>query len=313
MSLMRRLMILRLLLRWRKQRRERPSASTPHRGAVRDPARAGRAPQSPLDLEPRDWKRTLRGTLRQMKEDRISFAAAAVTYYLFLAIFPALIAVVGILGLAAVDPSGLEEGVRAALPGGAGDVLADAVANANRPSQQTSLVAAVVGVAVALWSGSSGMVALQTGLNVAYDIPEERRFVKKRAVALALLLATLLLGGVPSPFFVLGEGALAATLGWVATALAVMLLFSIFYSLGPNRDAPRWRWVTPGGIVGGGLWIVLSLLFGLYISNFGDYGRTYGALAGVIVLLLWLYLSSLVVLVGAELNAELEDEADPAT
>jgi membrane protein len=266
-------------------------------------------PDSPLDLRPQDWKATAKRTVKEIKDDRIAFAAAAMAYYFFLAIFPALIAVVGILGIANVDVTGLIRTLRDSLPGGAGAALTSAVANADRPSEAASLAAAIGGIAVALWSASSVLVALQTGLNVAYDVRQDRKFVKKRAIALVLLAAMLLLGGVPSPFFTFGDSTLFTVLGWVLTVLAVMVLFSIFYYLGPNRESPTWHWVSAGGIIGALLWILASLLFGLYISSFNNYAKTYGPLAGVVVLVLWLYLSSIAVLFGGELNAELERQA----
>ncbi len=273
--------------------------------------RAGEAgPDSPLEIPPRGWKATAKRTVKEIKEDRVTFAAAAMAYYFFLAIFPALIAVVGVMGLANVDAQGLINTLRDTLPGGAGVALSSAAANADRASRAASVAAAVGGIVVALWSASAGMAALQTGLNVAYDVPAERKFIKKRAVALLLLAATLVLGGVPSPFFTFGDSAFFTILGWVLTVAAVMVLFSIFYYLGPNRDKPTWHWVSAGGVVGALLWIVASLVFGFYISNFNTYGRTYGPLAGVVVLVLWLYLSSIAVLIGGELNAELERQAD---
>ena len=273
--------------------------------------RAGEpGPDSPLEIPARGWKATAKRTVKEIKEDRVTFAAAAMAYYFFLAIFPALIAIVGILGLANIDANGLVRALRESLPGGAGVALTSAVANANRTSDATSLAATIVGIVVALWSASAGMAALQTGLNVAYDVGGERKFLKKRAVALLLLAATLVLGGVPSPIFTFGDSTLFTVLGWILTVLAVMILFSVFYFFGPNREKPSWHWVSAGGVVGGLLWIIASLLFGFYISNFNSYGKTYGPLAGVVVLVLWLYISSIAVLVGGELNAELERQAD---
>lgn len=276
--------------------------------------RAGEpGPDSPLELGPQDWKATGKRTLKEIKDDRIAFAAAAMAYYFFLAIFPALIAVVGIMGIANIDAGGLINNLRDSLPGGAGTALTSALANADRTSQAASLTAAVAGIAVALWSASSGMAALQTGLNVAYDVDRDRKLIKKRAVALVLLGAMLVLGGVPSPIFSFGESTFFTVLGWALTVAAVMVLFSIFYYLGPNRAHPTWHWVSAGGVVGAVLWITASLLFGFYIANFNSYGKTYGSLAGVVVLLLWLYLSSVAILVGGELNAELERQADKRT
>ena len=290
------------------------SAKQPLRPAARqNPTRRlvgeSHAEQTPLQLEASEWKATVKRTAKEIKEDRVPFAAAGMAFYFFLAIFPALIALVGILGVADVDASSLIKSIRDTLPGGAGEALTQAVARANRPSEAASLTAAIVGIGVALWSASSGMVALQSGLNVAYDIPEDRKFIPKRAVALLLLLVTVLLGGVPSPFFTFGEATIYTVLGWVLTVLAVIVMFSLFYYLGPNRERPRLQWVSVGGIVGAVIWIIGSVAFGLYVSTFNNYGKTYGPLAGVIILILWLYLSSLSVLIGGELNAELEHEA----
>jgi membrane protein len=270
---------------------------------------SGSSADTPLDLEAGDWKSTFVRTVKEIKDDRIAFAAAAMAYYFFLAIFPALIALVGVLGLVNIDATGLVESLSSSLPGGAGEALTEALKDSDAASDTASLTAAISGIAIALWSASSGMAALQTGLNVAYDVEQDRKFFAKRAVALLLLVATALLGGVPSPFFTFGESTFFQALGWVLTVVAVAVLFSIYYYVAPNRDARPWRWMTPGGVVGALLWIGVSLLFGLYISNFSDYGKTYGELAGVVVLVLWLYLTSLTVLVGGELNAEVERQA----
>jgi membrane protein len=318
-----RVLVVRAVLRSREtptSRRVTPSsieqpteASPSSASSARNVVGRGGAPadQTPLELEPAEWRATARRTLKEIKDDRITFAAAGMAYYFFLAIFPALIALVGILGVAEVDASGIIRSIRSTMPGGAGEALTQAVARANRPSEAASLTAAVLGIAVSLWSASSGMVALQSGLNVAYDVSQDRKMLAKRGMALLLLLITLLLGGVPSPFFTFGESAIFKVAGWALTVTAVIVMFSLFYYLGPNRPRPAWQWVSVGGILGAALWIVGSLVFGLYVTTFNNYGKTYGPLGGVIVLVLWLYLSSVSVLIGAELNAELEREASP--
>ena len=266
-------------------------------------------PDTPLDLDAPDWKTILRRTGKEIKADRATLAAAGMAYYFFLAIFPALIAAVGIMGLVGADTSGLTRSIETTLPGDSGAAITEAFEEADQPSQATSRTAAILGIAAALWSASSGMVALQSGLNIAYDVPQDRKFVGKRATALALILTTALLGGVPSPLFTFGESTLFLALGWSLTIAAVVVLFSVFYYLGPNRDSPRWQWVSVGGVCGAALWIAVSLAFGFYVSNYSNYSKTYGSLAGVIVLILWLYLSSLAVLIGGELNSELERQA----
>ncbi|MGH2732511.1 MAG: YihY/virulence factor BrkB family protein [Actinomycetota bacterium] len=286
--------------------------------------------QSPFELSAPEWKETARRTFKEIKDDRVTMAAAAMAYYWFLAVFPALIAAVGLVGLFNVGPGLLENltgGVKDILPGDAGNVLADALKNAEGQGQRASLVAAIIGVAVALWSASSAMVALQGGLDVAYDVSSERsrKFVKKRLIAFGLIVATAVLGGAASALIVFGEplgevirkalpfGELFVPL-WtalrvIATILAIAVLFAVFYYLGPNRESPRWRWISPGGVAGALIWLLASLAFSFYVSSFGSYGKTYGSVAGVALLILWLYLSALAVLVGGELNAELERQA----
>lgn len=249
----------------------------------------------------------MKRALKEVKDDRATLVAAGMAYYFFLAIFPATIAAIGILDLAGMSSQGLVDALRGALPGGTGRLLIEAVQGSD-PSEGASATAAITGTALALWSASSGMVALQSGLDVAYDLPEDRKLVGKRLVAFALLLATALLGGVPTPF-IAGEGAIEVV-GWIATVPAVVVLFAFFYYLGPKRESPKFVWVTPGGVVGAVLWLVVSAAFGFYVDEYSDYGKTYGSLADVIVLIFWLYLSSLTIMIGGELNAEAERRAE---
>jgi membrane protein len=269
----------------------------------------GPGPDSPLDLAAPDWKQTLKRTLKEIKADRVTLIAAGMAYYFFLALFPAIIAAIGVMDLIGTSTEWLINWIRTSLPGGAGEVVVDALASNPDPPQKASLFAALIGIALALWSASSGFVALQSGLNVAYDIPEDRKFVGKRVVAVVLILATGLLGGVPSPFFTFGDSAVFTIVGWILTIAAVVVLFALFYYLGPKRESPRWVWVSPGGLVGAFIWLAASLAFGIYVTQFSSYGKTYGSLAGVIILILWLYLTSISILVGGELNAELERQS----
>lgn len=273
-------------------------------------------PDSPLDLDPLDWKATAKRTLQGIKNDRVTLVAAGMAYYGFLALFPAIIAVIGILGLFRMPEStitDIQSSMQASLPEGASDIVAAAIENANEQEDSASLAAASIGIGVALWSASSAFVALQKGLDVAYDISEERKFVKTRLVAFALIIATGLLGGVPSPFFTFGDSIVFVVVGWILTVLAVMVLFSFFYYLGPNRDSPRWTWVSAGGVVGTLLWLGSSALFGIYVENFSSYGETYGTMAAFVVLILWMFLTALSVLIGGELNAQLERQAAKMT
>lgn len=283
---------------------------------------------SPLDLPPNDVKESLRRAAAEFKSDRGTLTAAGMAFYWFLSVFPAILAFVGVLGLVGARSGAadvISGGVRAALPGDAADVLVEAVQTAGSQPGGSAVVAVLVGLALALWSASAGMAAMQSGLNIAYDIDQDRTFVKKRLVALLLLLATGVLGGLATALVVFGQpigeairdnlplgGAFVpvwTVARWVMAIGALALLFATFFYLAPNRDAPRWVWVSPGGLVATAIWLAASLAFSFYVSSFGSYAETYGSLTGVVVLLLWLYLSALAVVAGGELNAELERQA----
>ena len=272
--------------------------------------RAGQpGPDTPLDLEAPDWKETSKRTLKEIKADRVTLISAGMAYYLFLAIFPAVIAFTGILGLFEIDTTPIVDAITSNLPGESGAVLVQAVEGSAKVSDETALTATLVGIALALWSASSGFVALQKGLNVAYDVAEDRKFIGARSVALALIVVTGLLGGVPSPFFGFGDGLVFDIIGWALTVVSVVLLFSIYYYLGPRREKPTWQWVSAGGLVGALIWIVASAGFRIYAGTPDRYTETYGSAAAVIALIFWLFLTALAILIGGELNAELERQA----
>lgn len=265
---------------------------------------------SPLDLPVRDWKSIVKETVKEIREDRITMAAAGTAFYFFLALFPALIAAVGLLDLLNAGPvflSSLTDSIRRSMPGGAGQILISTISSAQEGSKGASLFAAIFGIGVALWSATAGMVALQIGLDIAYDVPKERPFLKARAFALLLVIATGVFGAVPAPFFAL-KGAVWSVVGWLVTLVSITTLFAVYYYLGPKREKPNWKWITPGGVLGSMIWILASLGFTLYVKNFAKYADTYGPLAGVVILIFWLYLSALAILVGGELNAQLEKQ-----
>jgi membrane protein len=262
----------------------------------------------------------LRRVKAGVKEHNVALLAAGVAFYAMLAIFPAIIAVVTIYGLVA-DPAQVSSQVSQfakSLPSGADQLLTGqlkSVAGAGRQSLSIGLVLSLLGV---LWSVSGGVQGLVKGLNLVYDERESRGFVKLRGLSLLLALGAIVVAVVALALIAvfpgvidnlgLGQaGRLAASIvRWVVLALLVLVALAVLYRFAPDRASPRWRWVSAGAVVALALWLLGSVGFSWYVDNFGKYNQTYGALAAVIILLLWLFLSAFAVLLGAEVNAETE-------
>ena len=271
------------------------------------------------------WRAVLGSAYANVKVDRVNVAAGAFAYRWFLSFFPTIIALLGFTTLITV-PHGvvvnLINGVTKALPSGAAQVFTEAIANATQRTG-TDLSTTVVASIVALWSATSGMVIVEEGLDMAYDLASDRSFLAKRVVALPLLVGGALLGGAASALIIFGPqlghliehsapvggAAFAASwtfLRWIIALSFMNLLFTLLYYLAPNRPRPRWRWTSSGAVLATVLWALVSLGFSLYTSNFGSFGTTYGAFAGVAILIFWLYLTGLAILVGGEVNAAVE-------
>jgi membrane protein len=286
------------------------------------PQSDGRAPGKPTELEKSSWSGVLKRTVREFKEDDLTDRAAALTYYGILAIFPAILALVSVLGLvgtSATQP--LIDNLGKVAPGPAKDIFTGAVNNLQK-SRGTGGILFIVGLAAALWSASGYVAAFMRASNAIYDVEEGRPIWKKAPVRVGVTLVLVVLLALSALAVVL-TGGLARQVGnlvgigesvvrvwdiakWPVLLLIVSLMFAILYWASPNVKQPGFRWISAGGIVAVVIWIIASVAFAFYVANFGSYNKTYGTLGGVIIFLVWLWLSNIAVLLGAEFNAELE-------
>lgn len=279
-------------------------------------------PESPSGLPARSWGGVFKRTVREFKEDNLTDLAAALTYYGVLAIFPAIIALVSILGLvghSATQP--LVENLGKVAPGPAKTIFTSAIQNLQK-SQGTAGVVFIAGLAGALWSASGYVSAFMRASNTIYDVEEGRPVWKTIPVRVGVTLVMVVMLAVSAVAVVL-TGGLAKQVGdligvgssavsiwdiakWPVLLLVVSLMFSILYWASPNVRQPGFRWISPGGVLALAVWVIASGAFALYVASFSSYNKTYGALAAVIVFLVWLWISNIAVLLGAEFNAELE-------
>ena len=282
-------------------------------------------PSSPLRIRARDWLKVLKRTVREFQDDQLTDLAAGLTYYAVLAIFPALIALISILGLvgdSAIQP--LMENIEALAPGPAQDILLRSIEQIS--STQAAGLGLVLGLAGAIWSASGYFGGFSRASNRIYEVEEGRPFWKLRPIQIGITVVMILLLAICAVAVVI-TGPLAREVGdvvgagetavqvwdvakWPAIVLVVITMMSVLFWVAPNVRQPRFRWITPGGLVAVALWMLVSLLFAFYVSNFGSYNATYGSIAAVIVFLVWLWLTNLAMLFGAELNAELERQRE---
>jgi membrane protein len=295
------------------------AATAGRRGAS---TRAKDAPDDPTDLSGRSWMAVLKRTVKEFQRDNLTDWAAALTYYGVLAIFPALIALVSIIGL--IGPSATQpilDNLKTLAPGPANDILSGAVKQI-AGSRGGASVAFFAGIAAAIWSASGYVGAFARASNAIYEVPEGRPFWKLRpmqlivtTVMIFLLAASAIAVVVTGPVAqqlgdVVGAGSTAVTAWdiakWPVIALVVSLMFSVLYYAAPNVKQPGFKWITVGGVVALVVLLVASAAFAFYVAKFSSYNKTYGALGGVIAFLVWLWIANIAVLLGAELNAELE-------
>lgn len=282
-----------------------------------------RKPDDVSDIEGRSWRYVLRRTLREFGKDQCTDLAAALTYYAVLALFPGLVALLSLVGLVGQGQATVDTLLQILRDVGAGSAAETLEPTLQQlAGSQTAGVAFVVGLATALWSASGYVNSFGRAMNRVYEIREGRPVWKLRPVMLLLTAVAVVLVALVALALVLtgpaasavgdaiGLGSTAVTVWnvakWPVILLAVVLVVALLYYVTPNVQQPRFRWISLGAVLAIAVWVVASAAFGFYVANFGSYNKTYGSLAGVAVFLLWLWLTNLALLLGAELDAELE-------
>jgi membrane protein len=269
------------------------------------------------------WWGVLKRTVKEYQRDNLSDWAAALTYYAILSLFPGLLVLVA--GMRLLGPTTVNtvvDNLAAVAPGTVREILRAAVDNIQKSSQGTAGLFAIISLGAALWSASGYVAAFMRASNAIYDVPEGRPLWKKLPVRLGVTIVTGVLIAA-SALAVVFTGRLAEQFGrligvnrgvvqawniakWPVLALVISLVFAILYWASPNARQGGFRWVSPGGLLAVVIWLLGSAGFALYVAHFGSYNKTYGSIAAIIIFLIWLYLTNTAILLGAELNAELE-------
>jgi membrane protein len=320
-----------VLRRPRERERKSPSEAINHAsgaggdrnlspGEVSGTDGRGRQAEKPSEIPARGWKDILKRTWKEFSDDQIPMISAGVTFYALLALFPAVAAVAGLYGLFADlnDVNRQLSAMSVVLPEGAVRLIGEQLTRAASAQGGGLSLAFIVGLAAAIWSANGATKAMITGLNIAYDEKEERKFIAKTLTPLALTVGFLLfvvasaclMASAPFVGARFGEtsGRLYTALCLGGIVLGMIVGVACLYRFGPSRDKVKWRWISWGSALAVLAWIAMSAAFTLYVANFGHYDRTYGALGAAVGFMTWVWLSAQVVLLGAELNAEIEHQ-----
>jgi membrane protein len=293
---------------------------------AKQPSQSTEAAESPTDLSARSWKRVLVRTWREFSEDRIPAVAAGATFYGLLALFPAIGAFVSLYGLFAHVEDAKQQiaSLKGIFPEGGITVITDQMTRLADAPHAGLGVTFLVSLLLSVWSSNAGVKAVIAGLNIAYEERERRNFVVLNLASLiftagAIVFALITAAAIsvaPAIINRLGLPGLSwvSILRWPALLLVVLVALSLLYRYGPSRARARWRWITPGGGLAAASWLAMSVGYSIYVGNFGHFDRTYGSLGAVVGFMTWIWLSLIVVLLGAELNSELEQQtADDTT
>jgi len=305
--------------------RRRASTQSIEQRARAAGVRPGSSASRPSEIPAAGWRQILVRTWKAFNEDQILAVAGGVTFFSLLALFPALAAFVSLYGLISNVEDARREitAMAGILPGGAVSVIGDQMTLLAATNHAHLGFAFATGLLISVWSANAGVKALINGLNIAYEEREERSFIALNLASLAFTvgLTAFSVAGIsgvvaaPRALAMLGVGPLRGEglVRWPVLAAVTVTLLSLLYRYGPSREHARWRWITPGSVLAAGVWILMSVGFSLYVANFGHYNQTYGALGALVGFLTWIWISVTVVLLGAELNSQVEQQTSVDT
>lgn len=287
-----------------------------------------RGASDPTEISAGGWWQVLKRTYAEASRDNVSILSAGVAFYAFLAFVPLLASLVLVYGLVAEPASviGHVQALTAMMPADAARIIGEQMLSVSQTAASKKGLGLLIALLLSIYGAMRGATSIVTALNVVYNVEENRGFIRTTLIAVALTVgavAALLLAvlGVSSvgfledllPFSSPFVHAILKIGFWIGAAAAVSLLVALVYRYAPNRTKPKWQWITPGSVAATLLWVAATLGFGFYVANFGSYNATYGSLGAVVVFLTWLYLSAYILLMGGELNAELEKQAGTLT
>jgi membrane protein len=290
--------------------------------AHQDGAERGREAEKPSEIPRKGWRDVAVRVKNEQSSDNLSIIAAGAAFYAMLAIVPALAAAVTLYGLVA-DPASIQQHLQAVadiIPPAAYEILQSQLSRIAQKAETALSIGLVVSLIAALWSANKGMKALITSLNIVYDEEENRGFFKLNLWSMLLTICAILFSLlaltaiVALPFIIDSLGLpeiisnVVVLLRWPLLALVGIVALALIYRYAPDRDRPRWQWVSWGSVLAAVMWIVASLLFSWYVSNFDSYNKTYGSMGTVVILMMWFFLSTYFLLLGGEINAEMEHQ-----
>lgn len=276
--------------------------------------------EKPTNISSSGWKKIGIGVKDEIGENNVSIVSAGVAFYAFLAVFPAIGALVSIYGLA-MDPQSLQDQLQKisqVMPQQAFEIIQAQLKDVVSTSGSALSWSLTIGILFSLWSANKGIKSLFTGIDIAYGTKDDRGFIKQNALTLlftlgAILLVILSLGvivvwpamvdRIPLPSTI---RSLITWIRWLILAALVVFFLAAIYRYAPAKKTPEYKWVLPGALLATVLWLIASWGFSFYVKNFGSYGEVYGSISAVVVMLLWLFLTSFIILIGAELNSEIE-------